>query len=193
VEAPFRPTIDGTVIWRHDGEPLGDLLADLWLPSDNLVAEMLLRELDVVANHRAGTAAGGIALERDWLREIGADPAAATLVDGSGLSQYDRITPRTLAAILRHGWDGPNRDLILDDLPVAGRRGSLRGEMRGSDAEGRVFAKSGSMSHVRGLAGFVATREHGAVAFVLALDDWLGADPELDALRAAFCARLAQL
>ena len=40
------------------------LLADMWLPSDNLIAEELLRELDVAANVRAGTLEGGTALER---------------------------------------------------------------------------------------------------------------------------------
>jgi len=191
VAAPYRRDPAGTVVWRHDGEPLRDLLADMWFPSDNLIAEMLLRELDVNANQHAGTAAGGIALERSWLRGIGAEPARTTLADGSGLSQYNRITPRLLAAILRHDWDGPNRDVVLDALPVAGRRGTLAGVMHNTPAEGRVFAKDGSMMHIRGLAGFVSTRDHGAVLFVLMLDDWLGVDPDLDQLRAAVCGRLA--
>ena len=192
VASPYRGEPAGTVLWRHDGEPLRDLLADMWFPSNNLIAEMLLRELDVNANHRAGTAAGGIALERAWLRGIGADPSRTTLADGSGLSQYNRITPRILAAILRHDWSGPNRDLVLDDLPVAGRRGTLSGVMRGTPAEGRVFAKDGAMSHIRGLAGYIATRKHGTVLFVLLVDDWLGADPDLERLRAAVCGRLAK-
>jgi serine-type D-Ala-D-Ala carboxypeptidase/endopeptidase (penicillin-binding protein 4) len=191
VALPYRREPAGTVLWRHDGEPLRDLLADMWFPSDNLIAEMLLRELDVAANHRAGTAAGGIALERAWLRGIGADPSRTTLADGSGLSQYNRITPRILAAILSHDWTGPYRDLVLDDLPVAGRRGTLSGVMRSTPAEGRVFAKDGAMSHIRSLAGYIATRKHGTVLFVLLVDDWLGADPDLERLRAAVCGRLA--
>lgn len=190
-EAPYRPDLGGAVVWRHDGEPLSDLLADLWLPSDNLIAEMLLRELDVVANRRAGTAAGGLEQERTWLRELGVDPRTTTLVDGSGLSQYDRIAPRALATILRRAWQGPYRELVLDDLPVAARRGSMRDVMRDTTAAGRVFAKTGSMSHVRGMAGFVATRSHGAVIFVLAVDDWLGEEAALETVRAAFCARLS--
>jgi D-alanyl-D-alanine carboxypeptidase/D-alanyl-D-alanine-endopeptidase (penicillin-binding protein 4) len=76
-------------------------------------------------------------------------------------------------------------------LPVAGLRGDLRNAMRGTVAEGRVFAKTGSMSHVRGLAGYVATRHHGAVIFALSIDDWIGSGADLAAFRAAFCARLA--
>ena len=192
VGAPFTPMPTGaTVAWRHDGEPLSALLADMWLPSDNLIAEELLREIDVAANARAGSREGGTALERTWLRSIGVDPAGVTLADGSGLSQYDRVTPRVLVAILAHDWHGPNRDAVLNALPIAGVRGDLRGAMRGTPAAGHVVAKTGSMSHVRGLAGYVTTRTHGTLIFALSIDDWMGSDADLAALRAAFCSRLA--
>lgn len=191
IAGPFTVAPPGRVLWRHEGEPLRDLLADLWWPSDNFVAEQLLREVDVVANARAGTAAGAAAIERTWLQRLGIDPATVTITDGSGLSQYNRLTPRALAAILLHDWSGEQRQVVLDDLPVAGVRGDLRGQMRGTPAEGRIFAKTGSMSHVRGLAGYAATRRHGTLIFVLSLDDWMGADAGLAELRAAFCSRLA--
>lgn len=193
VDAPFTPAPATGVVWRHDGEPLSALLADMWLPSDNLIAEELLREIDVDANAHAGTLEGGTALERTWLRGIGVDPATLTLVDGSGLSQYDRVTPRALVAILAHDWRGPNRDAVLAALPIAGVRGDLRGAMRGTPAAGHVYAKTGSMSHVRGLAGYVVTRTRGTLIFALSIDDWMGTDADLAALRAAFCSRLAQL
>jgi D-alanyl-D-alanine carboxypeptidase/D-alanyl-D-alanine-endopeptidase (penicillin-binding protein 4) len=192
VDTPFAPApVDG-VVWRHDGEPLGALLADMWLPSDNLIAEELLREIDVAANAHAGSLEGGTAVERAWLRGIGVDPATLTLADGSGLSQYDRVTPRALVAILAHDWHGPNRDTVLAALPLAGVRGDLRGAMRGTPAAGHVYAKTGSMSHVRGLAGYVVTRTHGTLTFALSIDDWMGTDADLAAVRAAFCSRLAQ-
>ncbi len=191
VDAPYTAAAPGAPVWRHDGEPLARLLADMWLPSNNLIAEELLREIDVAANARAGTLAGGAALERAWLRGFGVDPATLTIADGSGLSQYNRVTPRALAAVLLHDWRGPGRSTVLDALPVAGVRGDLRNAMRGTLAEGRVFAKTGSMQHVRGLAGYVATRTHGTVVFALSIDDWIGTDADLAAFRAAFCARLA--
>jgi len=191
VAAPFTSAAPGTPLWRHDGEPLAQLLADMWLPSDNLIAEELLREIDVAANMRAGTREGGAALERTWLRNFGIDPATLTIVDGSGLSQYNRVTPRALVAILLHDWRGPQRSVVLSALPVAGVRGDLRNAMLGTAAAGHVFAKTGSMMHVRGLAGYVATKSHGTVVFALSIDDWIGTDADLAAVRAAFCARLA--
>jgi D-alanyl-D-alanine carboxypeptidase/D-alanyl-D-alanine-endopeptidase (penicillin-binding protein 4) len=190
IDAPFTATPAGS-IWRHDSEPLSAMLADMWLPSDNLIAEELLREIDVAANARAGTLAGGTALERAWLRGIGVDPATVTLADGSGLSQYNRFTPRALVAILAHDWRGPNRVTVMNALPIAGVRGDLRGSMRGTPAEGHVFAKTGSMQHVRGLAGYVVTRTRGTLVFALSIDDWIGSNADMAALRAAFCSRLA--
>ena len=191
VGAPFTASAPGAPLWHHDGEPFTQLLADMWLPSDNLIAEELLREIDVAANAHSGTREGGAALERTWLRSIGVDPATLTIADGSGLSQYNRITPRALVAILLHDWRGPQRSTVLNALPVAGVRGDLRGAMLGTAAAGHVFAKTGSMMHVRGLAGYVATKTHGTVVFALSIDDWIGTDADLAAVRAAFCARLA--
>ena len=178
------------VVWTHDGEPLTDLLADMWWPSDNLVAELLLREIGRQTAGTPGTSLHGIAAERAWLTSIGVDPGTLTIVDGSGLSTYDRITPRALAAILQADWNGPYRAAVLDDLPLAGVRGSTAGDFAGTLAAQRTFAKTGSMNHTRGLAGYLATLHHGAVTFAFSIDDWMGAQADLDALRARVLTRL---
>jgi D-alanyl-D-alanine carboxypeptidase/D-alanyl-D-alanine-endopeptidase (penicillin-binding protein 4) len=173
------------VIWSHDSEPMPKLLADMWYPSDNLLAELLLKSLGVARSGVPGTTENGAALELEYLRSIGVDPKTATLRDGSGLSIYDRITPRDLVAVLQSDWNGPNRGIVLDALPVAGVRGTLREEFVDTRAAGRAFVKTGSMSHVRGLAGFLSTRRHGTVTFALMVDDWNGVASGLDAFRGA--------
>jgi D-alanyl-D-alanine carboxypeptidase/D-alanyl-D-alanine-endopeptidase (penicillin-binding protein 4) len=153
------------------------------------VAEQLLCEVGFVASGAPGSTGRGLDVERAWLAANGIDPATTTLADGSGLSQYDRITPRDLVAILQHDWNGPNRDLVLDSLPIGGARGRIEG-IAGTAAAGRVFAKTGSMSHVRGLAGYLATQRHGAVTFAFNVDDWNGDYASLAALRARVLARI---
>ncbi len=187
--APY-PREGERVLWSHDAEPLRDLLADLWLPSDNLVAESLLKQLAVAASGAPGSDENGSAWERTWLRGLGVDAEGLALEDGSGLSTYDRITPRDLVAVLEHDWAGPYRELVLDDLPIAGVRGTLASSFTGTAAERRVFAKTGSLSHVSTLAGFVATRAHGTVIFAFQVDDWLGAAPALRELRGRVLSRL---
>lgn len=178
------------VVWSHDGEPLADVLADMWWPSDNLVAELLLKAIGHHDLGAPGSSAGGAAAERVWLKGIGVDPATLTIVDGSGLSTYDRVTPRALAALLQYDWNSSNRDLVLDDLALAGVRGTLAHSFRGTLAAGRTFAKDGVVNHTRGLAGYLATLHHGAVTFAWSVDDWMGTDADLAALRARVLARL---
>jgi serine-type D-Ala-D-Ala carboxypeptidase/endopeptidase (penicillin-binding protein 4) len=180
------------VVWTHDSEPLRDLLGDMWLPSDNLLAEELLRALGATAPALQGTSDEGLAFERTWLRGLGVDASAFALSDGSGLSAYDRITPRALVTILKHDWDGPYRDLVLDDLPIAGVRGTLKSSFAGTPAERRVFAKTGTVSHVSTLAGYVANAKHGAVIFAFPVDDWLGESAALRELRARVLSELAE-
>jgi D-alanyl-D-alanine carboxypeptidase/D-alanyl-D-alanine-endopeptidase (penicillin-binding protein 4) len=105
------------------------------------------------------------------------------------MSQYDRITPRDLVGILQHDWNAPYRQIVLSALPVGGARGTIEG-IAGTPAAGRVFAKTGSMMHVRGLAGYLATQRHGAVTFAFSVDDWNGNYPDLAALRAQVLSRV---
>ena len=180
------------VVWTHDSQPLAALLGPrFWIPSDNLFGELLLKELGLHASGKPGSTAGGIRDEKAWLAGIGVDPATLTLADGCGMSQYDRVTPRDLVAILQHDWNGPNRQTVLDSLPVGGARGTIEG-INGTPAAGRVFAKTGSMMHVRGLAGYLATERHGAVTFAFNVDDWIGAYHDLAAARAAVLSRIIQ-
>ncbi|GAC1523390.1 MAG: hypothetical protein NVS2B8_05780 [Vulcanimicrobiaceae bacterium] len=80
--------------------------------------------------------------------------------------------------------------MILASLPVGGARGTIEG-IAGTSVAGRVFAKTGSMMHVRGLAGYLATMRHGAVTFAFNVDDWNGDYGALAAVRAAVLARIA--
>ena len=184
--APYRP------IWTHESAPLASYLADFWYPSDNLVGEMLIKSMGVARSGAPGTTANGAALEAEWLRSLGVDPQRVDIADGSGLSVYDRISPRTLVRILQTDWNGPNRAAVVDAMPVAGVRGSLREDFRKTLAEGRVFAKTGTLRHTRAISGYLRPLRHGAITFSLMVDDWLGEDTEMDDLRARLLSRFIQ-
>ncbi|MDP9110568.1 MAG: D-alanyl-D-alanine carboxypeptidase/D-alanyl-D-alanine-endopeptidase, partial [Candidatus Eremiobacteraeota bacterium] len=154
-----------TPLWTHPSEALPALLADFWYPSDNLMGELFLKELGVAQKGEPGTDAGGIAFEQSYLRSIGVDPATVTISDGSGLSQYDRITPADFIKILQADWISPNRNVVMDALPVPGFRGTLKTAYLKTPAVGTVFAKTGSISHVRTISGYIKTKTHGPVTF----------------------------
>jgi D-alanyl-D-alanine carboxypeptidase/D-alanyl-D-alanine-endopeptidase (penicillin-binding protein 4) len=131
-------------------------------------------------------------VETAWLKGLGIDTAALAIDDGSGLSTYDRITPHDLVTVLKHDWDGPNRDVVLDALPIAGVRGTLKSAFAGTAAERHVFAKTGSLSHVSTLAGYAANKKHGAVIFAFQVDDWVGQSAALRELRARVLAHFVE-
>jgi D-alanyl-D-alanine carboxypeptidase/D-alanyl-D-alanine-endopeptidase (penicillin-binding protein 4) len=173
-----------TTIWKHSSEPLSKTLGLFWQPSDNLVAEQLLLELGAsspsAATERAkiGTRASGYKVEQTWLQSIGIDPHTVTIFDGSGLSEYDRITPNALIAILKYDWAGANRQIVLDALPLAGVRGTLKSSFIGTALAGNVYAKTGTINHTRTLAGYLKTPHHGTIAFALMINDWMDASPD---------------
>ena len=177
-------------LWSHDSEPLAQMLGDFWAPSDNLIGEMLLRALGVARDGIPGTAESGVAFEAEWLRSLGIDPLRLDIVDGSGLSVYNRLTPRSLVTILQADWNGPNRAAVIDGLAVAGVRGTLSDDFKGTPVEGRVFAKTGTLRHVRSLSGYIRARVHGAITFSLMVDDWVGEDTAMKALQERMLERL---
>jgi D-alanyl-D-alanine carboxypeptidase/D-alanyl-D-alanine-endopeptidase (penicillin-binding protein 4) len=164
------------LVWTHHSLVMPKLMQRFWYPSDNLMAELLLKELGVMKFGEPGTTEHGAVVERDFLRSIGVDPNTVTIGDGSGLSQYDRITPHDFIKILMYDWKSKNHNLIIDALPLVGVRGTQGHHFKGTAAVGHVWAKDGVISHVRTLSGFIQTRTHGVVTFSLLINQWMGAE-----------------
>jgi D-alanyl-D-alanine carboxypeptidase/D-alanyl-D-alanine-endopeptidase (penicillin-binding protein 4) len=126
--------------------------------SDNFVAEMLVKELGAVQAAR-GTTAAGLAVVTGLLGAAGVPLEGVRLVDGSGLSLSDRLTPTALASLLSVMWtDFEVRLELIASLPLAGRTGTLQDRMRRGAATGVVRAKTGTTSNASALSGFVADR-----------------------------------
>jgi D-alanyl-D-alanine carboxypeptidase/D-alanyl-D-alanine-endopeptidase (penicillin-binding protein 4) len=186
------PTSTSLPLWRTQSPPLASAMQRCWYPSDNLIAEKLLDESVRVA--RAATPRAPMdAPFRSELAWAKAKPGLSLtddrVADGSGMSQYDRLTANELAAILAYDWKSPNRGVVLDALPVAAVNGTLESQYVGTPIAGRAFAKSGSMLHTSNLAGYLATKHHGTVIFAFMVDDWVGDDDDLLPLRGAVLGR----
>jgi D-alanyl-D-alanine carboxypeptidase/D-alanyl-D-alanine-endopeptidase (penicillin-binding protein 4) len=139
-------------------EPLAEIVRRMNRESDNFVSEMLLKELGAsVARH--GSTEAGAQVVRDALVDAAVPVAGVRIADGSGLSVLDRLTARSLVAILRAGSGDPAvRDAFVTSLAVAGISGTLRKRLVRRPARGRVIAKTGTTSAASSLAGFVRRR-----------------------------------
>jgi serine-type D-Ala-D-Ala carboxypeptidase/endopeptidase (penicillin-binding protein 4) len=133
--------------------------------SQNLYAETLLKALGA-ARGGLGTAEGGKLAARRTLEAWGVPPDAYVMADGSGLSRYDYVTAGALATILEHLYKDPrHRDAFMSTLAIAGQDGTMATRLKGTRAAGNAAAKTGSISNVRSLSGYVKTRDGEMIAF----------------------------
>lgn len=154
---------DVTEIARVTSPPLRDLARATNVPSDNYLAEMLLKGLG--ARHGAlGTTAQGAAVARATLDDFGIRPR---IVDGSGLSRANRTTPRQVVRLLERMAGQETGAAFRASLPVAGQTGTIRRRMRGTPAAGNCRAKTGTLNGVSALAGYCRARDGGDVAFAI--------------------------
>jgi len=130
---------------------LGQLMNPLLKNSNNMLAEVLVKSA-------GGSFGNGVnQLSRKWAG-LGVDPNWVEIFDGSGMSRMDEISPDDLSSILVKAKTKPWFGTWQSSLPVAGRDGTLVNRMKGTKAEGNVVAKTGSMSGVSALTGYVTTQ-----------------------------------
>ncbi len=160
-------------IFGQTSEPLSSILRTTNHRSDNLRAECLHRAIGLKAKGQGTTAAAAEAVRAHWAGK-GIDMTGFFMGDGCGLSRANTVTPRQMALILREASKGEHFAVFRDSLPVAGRSGTLKSIGGGSAAEGRVRAKSGTMSRIRNYAGYIDVRSGKRYAFALFVTNYSG-------------------
>jgi D-alanyl-D-alanine carboxypeptidase/D-alanyl-D-alanine-endopeptidase (penicillin-binding protein 4) len=158
-----RAPADAAPVAEWSSVPVADLLRQMNPPSDNFMAETFVKVLGARFGG-AGSTAAGAAVVRDELAELALAPQ---VVDGSGLSRSDRTSPRDVVTLLRE-MDGDAA--FTGSLAVAGRTGTLATRMRGSAAQDRCSAKTGTLRDVSALAGYCTTRSGRHVAFAFLMN-----------------------
>jgi serine-type D-Ala-D-Ala carboxypeptidase/endopeptidase (penicillin-binding protein 4) len=137
------------------------LVGQINRPSDNFMAETLLKALGAEFG-TAGSTAAGTAVARDVAAELGASP---TMVDGSGLSRANRTSPHDVVDLLAGMDESEAADDFATSLAVAGRSGTLSDRMRRTSAQERCRAKTGTLIGVSALAGYCDGPAGSRVAF----------------------------
>jgi D-alanyl-D-alanine carboxypeptidase/D-alanyl-D-alanine-endopeptidase (penicillin-binding protein 4) len=156
--------VEGLPVTRTRSAPLASIVSFMDLHSDNFTAEELLKLLALTKGPQGTTALGAKVVLRA-LKLAGIPTAGVRIVDGSGLSQKDRLTAGTLVGILQAFAADPGlQGELLRALPVAGVSGTLRERMRTPPLLGHVVAKTGTTSIASSLSGYV--NSHIAFAIV---------------------------
>jgi serine-type D-Ala-D-Ala carboxypeptidase/endopeptidase (penicillin-binding protein 4) len=177
---------------RLQSVPLVDMLPAILKPSQNQMAEMLLRTIGLVQTG-VGVADSGARVEAEQLEAWGALRDGFVVRDGSGLSRYDYLSPETLVHVLDAMRRSPAFDAWYAALPVAGVDGTLERRMRGTAAAGNVHAKTGSLSNVRSLSGYASTRTGAPVAFSIVCNNFTASPSDVLAVEDSIAAFASSL
>ncbi len=146
-----------------DSPPVRLLVEQMLVESDNTTAELLVKEMGRTGGD-LGTTVGGLTVLLDALEDGGHPTGGAVPYDGSGLDPDNRLTCGLLTSVLDDDRFGST---LVESLPVAGDRGTMKKRFVGTGGEGRVRAKTGTLQAVTSLAGVVDTPGGRRLAFAV--------------------------
>lgn len=184
-------TLDGTVslgaehpsmvLATHHSQPITQLMAETLKPSDNLYADSLFLH---AASKIKGTPLNWQQAEpvvKQFLQQqTGINMQSAVLIDGSGLSRNDLLTAEQTVSLLRYLHDRfPLAYEYIAALPIAGQDGTLQRRLRKPTQQGLVRAKTGSMTGVMSLSGYLYTSNAHTLAFAIFINTRPGTNPNV--------------
>ncbi len=152
---------------------LPDVIRKLNKDSENLNAEMLLYAMGYQCGNKPATTESGITMLQQTITQVGLNPERYKIVDGSGLSNQNYLSPELLVSVLKHMYASPYYGIFKESLPIAGIDGTLANRMKNTTANQRVFAKTGSLTGVSTLSGYVKTRNGHWLAFSIMIQNFV--------------------
>ena len=145
---------------------IDQVLMNMMKNSDNLYAEATFYQVAASTMNQPACAKDAATVVRRLLQKVMPRQAPCRIADGSGLSLYNYITVEHLAMLLRYAWQNNNILLhLLPSLPIAGEDGTLRKRMKGTFASGNVRAKTGAVTGVSALAGYLTAANGHTICF----------------------------
>ncbi len=149
------------LLLTDSGVSLSELTKLINKHSDNFLAEGLFKTIGAEASKIQGNAFYSTQAIHDFIEDNGIFSTGTTLVDGSGISRFDQVTPGAIVGLLEAMYfDIKNYNDFYNSLAIAGVDGTLRNRMRGSYAENNFHGKTGSLNGVTSLAGYLKTKKN---------------------------------
>ncbi len=143
--------------------------------SDNLAAENLLKTIAAEKRKERGSTSGGLLELNNWLSTVGIDTVRQYIVDGSGLSLYNLVSPETMIRLLELMYQKKDLgEIFRRTLPIAGESGRLQSRMNETPAEGKVYAKTGTLNAVSTLTGYAVAANGEMLAFSIMMQNYIG-------------------
>jgi D-alanyl-D-alanine carboxypeptidase/D-alanyl-D-alanine-endopeptidase (penicillin-binding protein 4) len=163
------------LLQTYDSPGLAEVVRDMNKVSSNFIAEMLIKTLGAELKGTPGTWPKGLDVAEDLLAELGIPRGTYVLHNGSGLNDTNRFSARQMATLLQSVWKRfPVASEFIASLGIAARDGTMRLRMEGTDAAGRLRAKTGTLERVTALSGYVQSMGGERFVFSVLVNDWNG-------------------
>ena len=157
---------------ENNSPELAFLVKNMLKKSDNLIADSLLKKLgEQYFSTQGSWETGQNAVRAILQKKTNIDFSRVIMIDGSGLSRNDLVTPNAFVKLLNFAYTQlPERALLFESLPTSGIDGTLKNRL-GGPLLGRIRAKTGSMHGISSLAGYIQTANHEVLAFSILVND----------------------
>lgn len=156
-EASYRGS-DCRFMNRHESVPVSEMIRQVNTESDNFYAEMLAKELAVEAYGTPGTTENGLKAIEEYLLTAGVDTSRVYMRDASGMAPANLIRAADVNRVLVEMTRSEDFEIYRASLAEAGRSGTLEHRFGGSPIRGHFYGKTGYLSGVRSLAGYLQAR-----------------------------------
>ncbi len=181
------------VLYTHKSKPLALIINGLNKWSNNFTAEQLLKTLGAELKGPPGTFEKGLSVLREFLAEIGVPPQSFRVLDGSGLSDANRVSTATLVKVLTFMYRYfPSAPEYIASLSIPNLAGTSTKRLKHLDTPGMVRVKTGRLKKVSSLAGYLATTHDEIIAFAIIMNNFNTSHEAVNKIQDKICMRLLQ-
>ncbi len=169
-----------------------DVLSNMCKESDNHSAITMFKLVGAKLKESPGTIAKGQEAIQSFLTELGVSRYSYEILEGSGLTRFNKVNSDVYIKLLKYMYDDRFLfDYFMNALSISGKEGTLRNRMSGTEAEGNVFAKTGTLNGVSALSGYVIDKDSEILIFFIVMNGFGGNPNGMRSIQDDFCVSLA--
>ena len=178
-----------TPLFSHFSVPLSKLITEVNKNSNNFYAEQIFRTIgyELIGY---GDINNSLMMTEDILKKMGINPDNLMIVDGSGLSKLDLVTPKQVINVLSYLYKSDEFGTFYGSLPVAGTDGTLADRYKNTTGAKNIHAKTGYLENIRSLAGYLKTADGEPIVFCIIVNNFLVPSQLANYLQDKVCSRL---
>lgn len=166
---------DASLLYTAWSPSLAEVVRELNKYSNNFIAEQLIKTLGAEFRGAPGSWEKGISVVEEVLAEMGIMRGSYVMKNGSGLNDINRFSAAQLAHLLKVVWERASYfPEFAASLGIAAKDGTLRSRLDGTQAQGLLRGKTGTLQNVSALSGYVRSPRNERLAYVILVNDFSG-------------------